>query len=79
MGEDFSLDFRSVMAVAAASTEAEAVAQSSQQGLLEKIEDFCSRPEFTESIATFSAEHAHEFATGPVEGEHPVRPPFAPV
>lgn len=69
-----------LMAVATPSSESEAVAQSSsQQGLLEKIEDFCSRPDFTESIATFSAEHAHEFATGPVEGEHPVRASLAPL
>ena len=44
-----------------------------QRGLLEKIEDFCCRPDFTDSIATFASEHAQEFASGPVEGEHPVR------
>ena len=44
-----------------------------QRGLLDKIEDFCSMPDFTDSISDFAAQHSQEFATGPIEGEHPVR------
>ena len=56
-------------------SEASEAGSRVSQGLLEKIEDFCSRPDFTESIANFASEHAAEFACGPVEGEHPVRTP----
>ena len=47
-------------------------AADAPHGLLEKIEDFCSRPCFTESIADFASQHSSEFACEPNEGEHPV-------
>ena len=49
-----------------------ATAADAPRGLLEKIEDFCSRPCFTESISDFASQHSSEFACEPNEGEHPV-------
>ena len=50
----------------------QATAADAPRGLLEKIEDFCSRPCFTESISDFASQHSSEFACEPNEGEHPV-------
>ena len=50
----------------------QAAAADAPRGLLEKIEDFCSRPTFTESISDFASQHSSEFACEPNEGEHPV-------
>ena len=50
----------------------QAAAADAPRGLLEKIEDFCSRPCFTESISDFASQHSSEFACEPNEGEHPV-------
>lgn len=61
------------MAVAPPQQSSEAEAVQDQRGLLDKIEDFCSMPDFTDSISDFAAQHSQEFATGPIEGEHPVR------
>lgn len=50
----------------------QAAAADAPRGLLEKIEDFCSRPSFTDSISEFASQHSSEFACEPNEGEHPV-------
>ena len=51
----------------------QAASADASRGLLEKIEDFCSRPGFTDSISDFASQHSSEFASEPNEGEHPVR------
>ena len=56
----------------------QAAAADAPRGLLEKIEDFCSRPCFTDSIADFATQHSSEFACEPNEGEHPVSQPRTP-
>ena len=50
----------------------QATSADASRGLLEKIEDFCSRPGFTDSISDFASQHSSEFASEPNEGEHPV-------
>ena len=49
----------------------QAASTHAPRGLLEKIEDFCSRPGFTDSISDFASQHSAEFSE-PNEGEHPV-------
>ena len=50
----------------------QAASADASRGLLEKIEDFCSRPGFTDSISDFASQHSSEFASGSNEGEQPV-------
>ena len=50
------------MAVAPPQQSSEAEAVQDQRGLLDKIEDFCSMPGFTDSISDFAAQHSQEFA-----------------
>ena len=47
------------------------------RGLLDKVEFFCSRPDFTDSVSGFASQHACAFAGGPIEGEHPVSTPHS--
>ena len=49
----------------------QAASTHAPRGLLEKIEDFYSRPGFTDSISDFASQHSAEFSE-PNEGEHPV-------